>query len=801
MATEAVDKEFIVQFKTPKPSMSGGLRNSQGVKSSEMANNVQSLVESAVQSVASSELVEVSQVFSKSIHGFVGKMTMKAAEKLADLDIVEHVEQNAKISIDTTWGIDRVDQRDLPLDDSFAAVGDGSDVYAYIIDTGVQTTHNEFGGRATWGINTSGDGDDRDCNGHGTHVAGTVGGSVYGVAKNVNIVAVKVLQCSGSGTTAGVIAGVEWAMNDAVGKTATANLSLGGGYSTSMNLAVKNLHDSGVPTVVAAGNDNGDACSKSPASEPAVITVGSTTTTDARSSFSNFGTCLDIFAPGSSITAAWIGSDSTINTISGTSMASPHVCGGAALLLSQGIAPSDVTSTLLDRATNGKVTNPQNGSPNKLLYVGAVGPTNPPTPAPPTPAPTPCIHSKVEVTVITDNYPSETSWVLKNLCTDDQAASSSPYTSPNTEHVHSECIPPGRYEFTISDTWGDGICCSYGSGSYKVEYPPGTLIDEGGSFTSSDSFAFGSCSVDPTPAPVDPTPAPVDPTPAPVDPTPAPVDPTPAPVDPTPAPVDPTPAPVDPTPAPVDPTPAPVDPTPAPVDPTPAPVDAPPAQSLVALVCGGHNTCRNQAEMTYPEEDHEVRCCSDTEKVGWKKKANCDVWAGSKLPVCYHAATFLEAQAICESQEARLCTAEELYKKCTKGTGCNHDRDMIWSSYSIDENSDPIIADSHYLGCGSSTRACAGSTALASNDEFHEVRCCSDIALPGYTRNNPNKCDVWGESNIPVCFHKENYNTAKSICEANGGRLCTLQELQNDCTKGTGCMHDLDMIWSSSTVE
>merc|ERR1711937_736471 len=257
--------------------------------------------------------------------------------------------------------------------------------------------------------------DDRDCHGHGTHVAGTVGGLEYGVAKNVDIVAVKVLMCSGSGTTTGVIAGVNWAMNDAAtnNNIAVANMSLGGGFSQSLNTAVKNLHEDGVLTAVAAGNDNGDACTKSPASEPAVITVGSTTNTDARSSFSNYGSCLDIFAPGSGITAAWIGSNSATNTISGTSMASPHVAGGL----------------VLNTATQDKVTNPQGGSPNKLLYVGNVSPTTSPTPGPPTASPTPCMNGALKVSISTDNYPAETSWTLKNGCSGEQLLSGGSYTS------------------------------------------------------------------------------------------------------------------------------------------------------------------------------------------------------------------------------------------------------------------------------------------------------------------------------------------------------------------------------------
>jgi len=446
-----------------------------------------------------------------------------------------------------TWGLDRSDQRDLPLNGEYGVSGDGSGVTAYIIDTGVLTTHEEFGNRASFGINTSGDGNNADCNGHGTHVAGTVGGTVYGVAKNVNIVAVKVLACSGSGSTAGVIEGINWVKNDAVGKKATANMSLGGGSSSAMNAAVKALHDSGVVTVVAAGNSNANACNFSPAGEVAVITVGSTTITDARSGFSNYGSCLDIFAPGSDITSAWIGGETVIKTISGTSMASPHVCGGVALLLGKGISAADAEIEILSRATNDKVTDPKTDSPNKLLYVGEVGPTNAPTPAPPTNAPTPCIGGNVVVEILTDNYPAETSWTLLNTCTDVEVATGGPYSEAGTEYIAEECVPSiGEFKFTISDSYGDGMCCSYGEGGYKVSHN-GISEGTGGDYGSQADHEFGSsCDspVDPTPSPVDPTPSPVDPTPSPVDPTPSPVDPTPSPVDPTTSPVDSGPAPV-----------------------------------------------------------------------------------------------------------------------------------------------------------------------------------------------------------------------------------------------------------------
>jgi subtilisin family serine protease len=231
-----------------------------------------------------------------------------------------------------------------------------------------------------------------DCNGHGTHVAGTVGGSTYGVAKNVTLYAVRVLGCNGSGSNSGVIAGVNWVTSNRV-LPAVANMSLGGGASSALDTAVNNSINAGVTYAIAAGNSNANACSYSPARVAAAITVGSTTNTDARSSFSNFGTCLDLFAPGSGITSAWHTNDTATNTISGTSMATPHVAGVAALYLqtNPGASAATVRNALVGNATSGKVTGPGSGSPNLLLYsiFGAPAPTNTPTSAPnPTNTPT-----------------------------------------------------------------------------------------------------------------------------------------------------------------------------------------------------------------------------------------------------------------------------------------------------------------------------------------------------------------------------------------------------------------------------
>ncbi|MEU7902432.1 S8 family peptidase [Actinoplanes sp. NPDC049118] len=318
---------------------------------------------------------QVRRVFGAALNGFEANMSEAAAKRLAADKHVAYVEQNQRVSLLTTqtgatWGIDRIDQRARPLSTTYTYTATAGNVTAYIIDTGIRYTHNDFGGRARFGYDAVGSGG-VDCNGHGTHVAGTVGGTVYGVAKQVRLVGVRVLNCSGSGTTAGVIAGVNWVTQNAV-RPAVANMSLGGGASSTLDNAVANSISSGVTYALAAGNSTANACNSSPARVASAITVGATTSTDAKASYSNYGTCLDIFAPGSSITSAWYSSASATNTISGTSMASPHVAGAAALVLSTSPSstPAQVRDALVTKATSGVVTSPGTGSPNRLLYVG-----------------------------------------------------------------------------------------------------------------------------------------------------------------------------------------------------------------------------------------------------------------------------------------------------------------------------------------------------------------------------------------------------------------------------------------------
>jgi subtilisin family serine protease len=333
---------------------------------------------------------QVGHVYTDALRGFSVRLPATALPALRALPGVAGVEADGVVRATATqapvpsYGLDRVDQRALPLSGAFTYTATGAGVTAYVVDTGIRRDHADFGGRAVTGFDavTSGGAAD-DCNGHGTHVSGTIGGSTYGVAKGVRLVAVRVLDCAGSGATSGVIAGVDWVTRDhAAGAPAVANMSLGGGASTALDTAVANAVKDGVSFAVAAGNDGGvvgeltgaaNACNGSPARVPTALTVGATDATDARASYSNRGTCLDLFAPGSDITSAWYTSATATNTISGTSMASPHVAGVAAQYLqtAPSATPAQVADRIVSTATVGVVKSPGTGSPNRLLFTSS----------------------------------------------------------------------------------------------------------------------------------------------------------------------------------------------------------------------------------------------------------------------------------------------------------------------------------------------------------------------------------------------------------------------------------------------
>ncbi|MGH7516729.1 MAG: S8 family peptidase [Gemmatimonadales bacterium] len=329
--------------------------------------------------------------YSSALKGFAGELPEAAVEALKHNPNVAYVEPDMTVQLfgggtqpapPAPWGLDRVDQRTLPLSASYTWGASGAGVSVYIIDTGIRNTHVDFGGRAVWDFNAvKGNDPDTDCHGHGTHVAGTVGGTTYGVAKGVSLHAVKVLDCTGRGRWSWLIAGIDWVTAHAA-KPAVANMSLGGEYNQAGNDAVAGSVASGITYSIAAGNSSTDACTFSPASTPDALTVGATTKVDAQASYSNFGPCVDLYAPGTFILSAFNRSDTDAVYLSGTSMATPHVAGAAALYLEThpAASPTEVGAAIFGAATQNVLTGVPAGSPNLLLFVGdsATVPSAPP---------------------------------------------------------------------------------------------------------------------------------------------------------------------------------------------------------------------------------------------------------------------------------------------------------------------------------------------------------------------------------------------------------------------------------------
>lgn len=412
---------------------------------------------------------EIDYVYTHALNGFAGSMSQAELGELQRDRRVTRIERDGIARVtDTqsgaTWGLDRIDQRS-GTNGTYTYTTRAATATAYIIDTGIRSTHVDFGSRVTGGFTAIND--DRgteDCNGHGTHVAGTVGGSVYGVAKDVKLVPVRVLDCNGSGTWAGVAAGLDWVAGNA-GGTGVANMSLGGGANTSVDDAVRRTIASGVSVVVAAGNGNQggkeqDACNYSPARVQEAVTIGATTDADVKTSWSNYGPCVDFFAPGAGITSAWHTSNTSTNTISGTSMAAPHVAGVAALYLSEnaGALPQTVRDALYAATTKDVVTSSKTAN-NHLLY-------SPYSEYVAAPAPAPAITLTVTGTKTKTSKTAHLTWTTTGAPTVDVFRNGSMLYTTDNDGTHDDSISGkggGTFTYKVCEAGSTAVCSNEAS--------------------------------------------------------------------------------------------------------------------------------------------------------------------------------------------------------------------------------------------------------------------------------------------------------------------------------------------------